>query len=113
MNIFFQFLEMLGVSASLETNPYVLFICCILVLSVFCMASFINILIYCVVLYITEHKLFLDKIAKYKLINKIIPIYRKKSLTFLIIEVFLFLFCLSCIILLCLQFVYKAMKTMS
>lgn len=102
MNVFFQFLQTLGINVSADSDPHLLFICSLFVLAILSMVSFINMLIYCVVLYIKEHKLFLEKISKYKLLSKLVPFYRKTRISFLFLEILKFLGCLSSIIVLCL-----------
>ena len=110
MNFFFQFLQTLGINVNANSDPHLLFICSLFVLAILSMVSFINMLIYCVVLYITEHKLFLEKISKYKLLSKLVPYYRKTRISFLILELLIFLGCLSSIIVLCYKFIYITMS---
>ena len=111
MNYLNQFLEFLGIHANLseDSSPILLLLSCIFILSVIAMLSFINILIYLGVLYITEHKLFLDKISKYSLLTKLLSIYRKTRMSFLIFEILLLLTNLSSVIWLC----YRVIITIS
>ena len=93
-------LKLLGLDVVLddETSPFLVFVSGIFCMSLITLLSFINILIYTVILYITEHKLFLDKINKYPFLVKVIGYYRKTRLSFLIIEVLFFTFSLLAII---------------
>ena len=62
-----DFLRILGINITINesSSPIVLFACVILVLSVIALLCFINIVLYFTILYITEHKIFTDKINKY------------------------------------------------
>ena len=103
-----DFLRLLGINITINdsTSPIVLFACVILVLSIIALLCFINIVIYFTVLYLTEHKIFIDKISEYKYILKIINIYRKTRLPYLLFEIILYLICSCSIIWFCIRIIY-------
>lgn len=108
MNIFTEFLHSLGVNITIDGNssPVVLFACVILVLSVIALLCFINIVLYFAVLYITEHKVFIDKINKYKYIEKLVLVYKKTRISYLVFEIILYFVCSCSIIWFCIRVIY-------
>ena len=91
-----------------ETSPLLLFFCAIFCMSLLTLNSFLKILIYLINLYITEHKLFLEKINKYPYLTKLLNYYRKTRLSFLIFEILFFTCSLIYIAYLCFKIIYAA-----
>ena len=102
-----NFLHYLGINVEINnsTSPIVLLACCILVLNTIGLLCFVNIMIYISILYITEHKIFLDKISKYILLVKIVNLYRKTRIAFIIFEVVLFFFSIGMVIWFCIRII--------
>ena len=100
-------LHYLGISIDINnsTSPIVLLAFSILGLSTIGLLCFVNILIYISILYITEHKIFLDKISKYILLVKIVNLYRKTRIAFIIFEVVLFFFSIGSVIWFCFRII--------
>lgn len=78
----------------------------ILILSSICMLCGIQVIIYLLVLYVLEHKVVLDKLSKYPILLKIINLYRKTRLYYLLFEIIFFFTTLSMIIYLCSRLVF-------
>ncbi|SRR6266436_7526029 len=91
MNNFINLLNSLGISVSVDSSPILLFLYVILFFSILGLLSVINIGIYLGVLYLSNNKLFLDKISKWTLLLTL-NIYKKTRIYFIISEVCLFLF---------------------
>lgn len=97
------FLNNLGILVPIDesSSPIVLFALCILVLSVVSLLCFINILLYFMILYITEHKILLDKLPTNVLFIKILNFYKQTRIFFIFVAVTLLVFSLCSIIYLC------------
>ena len=93
LEILQNFFKLLGLNVELNdsTSPLLLFACVVFVLSFIALLCFINILFYFTVFYITEHKIFLDKISKYTFLLKIVNWYKKMRLAYVIFDILLFL----------------------
>lgn len=109
MNNFINLLNSLGihlpVNGSSLSQPILLFLYLILFFSILALLSIINISIYLGVLYLSNNKLFLDKISKWTLLLTLLNIYKNTSQFVIISEVCLFLFCQGSIIWFCLKFI--------
>jgi hypothetical protein len=105
MNNFINLLTLLGIPVSVDSSPILLFLYLILFFSILALLSVINIGIYLGVLYLSNNKLFLDKISKWNLLLTLLNIYKKTRIYFIISEVLLFLFCQCSIIWFCLKFI--------
>lgn len=105
MNNFINILNYLGISVSIESNPVLLFLYVILLFAILGLFSFFNIVIYLGVLYLSNNRLLLDKISKWPLLVKLLNIYKKTRIAFIIFEVFFFLFCQCSIIWFCFRFI--------
>jgi hypothetical protein len=79
-----QYLSNWGVHVNISggSDPMLLFFCCILVLSIVFLVSFIQVLLYFAVLYITDHKYIIDKISNYIVLVKIMNIYKHTSASY-------------------------------
>lgn len=62
------------------------------VLQSIALSSFLNILIYFIIIKILENKTVTDKIQNYKILNKIFKVYKNTRIYFLIYEIIFFLF---------------------
>lgn len=90
-----------------ESNQAIfLFALSILLISSVCMLCAIQIIIYLLVLYVLEHKSVLDKLSKYPLLLKIINLYRKTRIYYIVFEIIFFFTTLSMIIYLCSRLVF-------
>jgi hypothetical protein len=105
MNNFVNLLNSLGIPVSVDSSPILLFLYLILCFSILALLSVINIGVYLGVLYLSNNKLFLDKISKWTLLLTVLNLYKKTRIYFIISEVFLFLFCQCSIIWFCLKFI--------
>nr|YP_009344405.1 hypothetical protein [Pleurotus eryngii]APT42220.1 hypothetical protein [Pleurotus eryngii] len=83
-----------------SSSPVVLFSLSFLIFSLVAMWCFITIVLYLGFLYLMENKVLLEKASKYTIIVKILNVYKKTRLFYLVIEIALFLFSLGSIILL-------------
>ena len=103
------YLSLLGININLNENssPILLFACAVLLLSAIVLFCFINILIYLLVIYISEHKVLLDKLPTNKLFLRIFNIYKGTRYYYLLIEVLFLLFNLGSIMWLCLRIIYS------
>ena len=108
MNFLDQILHFIGISVDINesSSPIVLLAYSILGLNTIGLLCFVNIILYISVIYITEHKLFIDKISKYTVLFKLLNIYRKTRFGFLLFEVILFLFSIGFVIWLCLRLLH-------
>lgn len=105
MNNFINLLNLLGITVDSSSSPILLFLYLILFFSILALLSVINIGIYLGLLYLSNNKLFLDKISKWTLLLIVLNLYKKTRIYFIISEVFLFLFCQCSIIWFCLKFI--------
>jgi hypothetical protein len=105
MNNFINLLNSLGIHVSVESSPILLFLYLIVFFTIFGLLSIINIGIYVGVLYLSNNKLLLDKISEWSLLLRLLNIYKKTRIYFIISELFLFLFCQFSIIWFCLKFI--------
>jgi len=105
MNNFINLLNSLGISVSLDSSPILLFLYVIICFAIFGLLSVINIGIYLGFIYLSNNKL-LDKLPKWTFLRKLLNIYKKTSIYFIISELCLFLFCQCSIIWFCLKFIY-------
>ena len=101
MDKFFELLTGLGINVTPDSSPIVLLLSSVLVLSLIAFLSFINIGIYLISLHITNHKLFLDKISKWDILLKLLNIYRKTRIGFIMFEIILFFVSQGSVIWLC------------
>jgi hypothetical protein len=101
MNIFFDFLNFIGISLNADSPPIMWFACGIFGLALLCLISFINIIIYITVIYISEHDYVLSKISNRPLLLKFINYYKNIRILYLSLDVIFFLWCLIGIIRLC------------
>lgn len=104
-----QFLSSWGIHVNLNgsSDPMLVLFCCILALSIVSLISFIQVLFYFLVLYITDHKYIIDKISKYIVLVKIMNIYKQTRIVYIIFEVLIFLLCILFIIWLCVRVIYS------
>ena len=79
------------VNISESSDPMLLLCCSILVLAIVSLISFIQVLFYFCVLYITDHKYIVDKISKYSWLVQIMSLYKKMRISYILFEVLLFL----------------------
>lgn len=104
-----EFLSNFGIHVNISesSDPILLLCCSILVLAIVALFSFIQVLLYFGVLYITDHKYIIDKISKYSKLVKIMNIYKNTRIGYIIFEIILFLVCIFFIIWLCLKVIYS------
>ena len=111
MDKLFEILKFLGLNINTDSEPIVLLLCVILVLSLISVLSIVNIVIYLAALYITNQYWFLNKISKWNFLVNILNFYRKTRISFIILEVFLFLYSQGSVIWLCWYFIYTNTNT--
>lgn len=101
-------LDSFGIHVDLSTpqSPLFLFAVSILVFSVIGLVCFIQILIYLVVIYVSDHPILLDKISKYPILVRIFKLYKTTRIAYLLLESGFLLFSLGSIIKLCLKVIY-------
>lgn len=104
---FIEFLHSLGFNVSESSSPILLFAFLVCILSIISLLSFINILIYFGILYLSDNKVLLGKLSKWPYLLKIMFIYKQTRLGFLISELFLFLASQCTIIYLCSRLILK------
>ena len=102
LNYLKELLALYGVYLNIDesSSPVILFALSILILSFVAMWCFITIVLYLGFLYLMENKVLLEKASKYNIIVKILNVYKKTRLFYLVIEIALFLISLGSIILL-------------
>lgn len=105
MQIFIDLLNSLGMNVSSNSSPLILFLIVIIGFALLGMLSVLNIGIYLAVLYLSNNKLFLDKISEWTILNRILNIYKKTRIVFIQFEILMFLFCQCSIIWFCLKFI--------
>ena len=101
----YKLLNYLGIAVSSESSPIVLVLASILILSSVALLSFINIGIYLFSLHLSNNKWLLDKVSNSRILLKLLNIYKKTRIGFIVFEVTLFLvsqsniiwFCFKCI----------------
>ena len=101
LNYLKELLAHYGVYLNIDesSSPVILFALSILILSFVAMWCFITIVLYLGFLYLMENKVLLEA-SKYNIIVKILNVYKKTRLFYLVIEIALFLISLGSIILL-------------
>ena len=105
MEIIFEFFKHFNIILNNENETIVLLLSAFFVLLLIGTLSIINIGIYILALYITNHKLFLEKISKWPILVKYLNIYRKTRVGFIMFEICMFLFCQGCVLWLCLRII--------
>ena len=103
-------LNYIGIELTDTTEPIVVFCIGLLTLSVVALLAFINIGIYLLTIHIANNKTLLEYIADWKILLKMIDIYKKTRIAFIIIEIGFFMFCQLTIISLCLKVIYGLSK---
>lgn len=98
---FYDFLNWLGISLSESSSPFLILSYVFLFLSGICVLCAVNVLIYLIVIKITEHPNVLSKLSNWRILTKIINLYKNIAWWFIVLDVFLLLYCLSKIIILC------------
>lgn len=103
MKILTDFLNLFGIHVNISENssPFLILLCCILVLNIVGLLCFINFLLYFVVIYITDHKILLDKITNKPVLIKLLNVYKKMRLSYLIFDILLFFISIGSVIWLC------------
>lgn len=109
MNILMDFLKLFGINVNINenTSPFLILLCCILVLNIIGLLCFINFLLYFVVIYITEHKILLDKISDKPYLLKVLNIYKKMRFSYLIFDISLFFISIGSVIWLCSRIIFS------
>ena len=105
-NLFYEFLNILGISLNADSPPIMFFACAIFFLAFLCFLSFINMLIYITTIYICEHEKLLSKISNWPRLLKFINYTKNIRLVYLIMDIALFLWCLIAIMRLCWRVIY-------
>jgi hypothetical protein len=100
---FFQFLG-INININESSSPLLLLVCGIFGLCFIALLCFINILTYFFIMYILDHSLIKNKITNIYLI-KLINLYKKTRLSFLIFEVILFISCILSVLYFCLRII--------
>jgi hypothetical protein len=114
MNIFYQILNVLGVNLNTEAsngNTFVLFLCYIVLLSIFIVICLLNVLFYFLIIYLIDDLKLLDSYTN-KLpdfVLTIINLYKNTRKLFIVYEVCFALFITFSIIWLCSRIVYGVM----
>ena len=103
LQIFYEILNSIGISLNADSPPIMWFACSIFVLAVLCLVSFINIIIYITVIYISEHDYVLNKLSNRPMLLKFINYYKNIRILYLSLDIIFFLWCLIGIIRLCLR----------
>ncbi len=100
-----QLLDYFGfhVDFNVRQSPIFLFAVCVLIFSIIALVSFIQILFYLVVIYISDHPILLVKISKYPILVKIYKIYKQTRIAYLLLEAGFLIFSLGSIIKLCIK----------
>ena len=101
MQLVIDFLNRLGISLHMDSPPIMWFACGVFCLALLCLLSFINIIIYITVIYISEHDYLLEKLSNRPLLLKFVNYYKNVRLVYLVLDVIFFLWCLIGIIRLC------------
>ena len=89
MDLFYQILNFLGIRLNDDSNPFVLFVCFIIILSIVVVSCLFNVLIYFLVVYVLEDLKMLDKYSD-KLsifVLTIIKLYKNTRKIFVVYEV--------------------------
>lgn len=103
-------LKYIGLNVDLvNSSPLLQFACFVFAGCSVALFCFFNIMLYVFAIYITEHKILLKKIANYPTLMKIVNLYRKTRLAYLIFEILLFLINLGGVI----WFSFKLIKVLS
>lgn len=103
MRMLSDFLNLFGFNVNLSesTSPIIMFLCCIVVLNIVGLLCFVNALLYFTVIYIIDHKIFIDKISNKPYLLKIVNLYRKMRFSFLLFDILLFFISIGSVIWLC------------
>lgn len=104
--IFFDFLNKIGIPLQPDSPPLLIFSYSIFCLAFICLISFISIILYIIVIYISEHEYLLSKVKDKPKLLKFINYYRNIRMVYLGLEVILFLWCLTAIMRLCWRVIY-------
>ena len=107
MDKVFELLNFLGININTDSEPLVLFISVILFLSLLSVLSILNIGIYLGALYITNQNWFLKKISKRAFLVKILSLYQKTRISFIMLELFIVIYSQGSVIWLCWYFLSK------
>jgi len=91
LTIFFDLFNYIGINIKPDSPPLLLFACSIFMLAVLCLISFITIILYIVVIYISEHKILLNKISDKPILLKFVNYYRNIRIIYFGLEVVFFL----------------------
>ena len=99
MDKILEFLKYFGVEAP-DTNSNILVVYAFgnLVLSLLALFCIINILIYFLILKLSENQLIVSKIEKHKILFKLFVLYKNTRRFYIIVELFIFTYTLGCII---------------
>lgn len=100
MQDLFDYFKSLGIHVNESSNPFLLLLFSILILSCIALLCVLNISLYAGILYMFEDKDRIDRLSKVlpSFIMKLINIYKQTRIYYLIIEVLLLLYCLISII---------------
>jgi hypothetical protein len=105
-NMIFDLLNKIGISLQPDSPPLMWFACGVFILAVLCLLSFINIILYITVIYISEHEYLLNKVKDKPRLLKFINFYKNIRIIYLALDVIFFLWCLIGIIRLCWRVIY-------
>ena len=91
LEIIIKLLNYMGISVTNNTSPFVWLLCLILLFSEIGVVCLSNIIIYLLILLISENKNLLSKLENRPYLLRILNIYRKTRIAFIITE-FIFLY---------------------
>lgn len=108
MPTFFSFLASLGININENSNPYLLFVCVILVLSIIVFLCLINVLLYFIINIVIDKTNILNSLSTRlpNFIIKIINLYKNTRKYYIIYELIFALFVIGSIIYLCGRLAY-------
>jgi hypothetical protein len=101
VSMFFDFVNKIGIPLNQDMPPLLIFSYSVLSLAIICLISFITIMVYIIVIYITKHEILLSKLSNWPRLLKFINFYGNIRFVYLGIEVALFLWSLTAIMRLC------------
>jgi hypothetical protein len=94
----YDFLNNLGIPLTPDSPPLLKFSCIIFILAIICLSSFVNIIFYFSAIYILNHEKFLNKLSSWPRLIKYLKFFNSIRITFIILEIGLFLMCITTII---------------
>lgn len=95
---FFDILNSLGISVDENTSPIVLFCAVNLLLSIISILCVLNIILYLIVIYISDNDKFLKWISNYNILKKVFSLYKKTRQSYLVFEFIILLINIGSII---------------